>query len=141
MQDLNYTYDPEGNITEMEDNAQQSFYFSNSVIAPKGKYYYDALYRLTKATGRELSGLSMPAESDFVNNIPVPNTASNATQNYTHQYTYDELGNILQMRSYNRWTRNYYYETLNNRLKSHDGGNDVYSYDEHGNTTAMPHLR
>ena len=140
LQDINYTYDPEGNITGIKDNAQQTFYYSNSVIKPIRKYYYDALYRLTKARGRELTSLSMPTHNDFTNNIPVPNTAANALQNYTQQYTYDELGNIQQMQSVGNWTRDYYYETANNRLKNHDGVNDVYSYDEHGNVTAMPHL-
>lgn len=140
LQDINYTYDAVGNITEVEDDAQQTFYYSNSVIAPKGKYWYDALYRLTKATGRELASLAMPTDADFVNNLAVPNTASNAMQNYTQEYRYDELGNIEQMRSVGDWTRDYYYETANNRLKNHDGGNDVYSYDEHGNCTEMPHL-
>ncbi|MCF8373975.1 MAG: hypothetical protein K9H64_20290, partial [Bacteroidales bacterium] len=104
------------------------------------KYWYDALYRLTKATGRELSSLAIPSDTDFVNNIPVPNTASNAMQNYTQEYKYDELGNIEQMRSVGDWTRDYYYETANNRLKNHDNQTDVYSYDEHGNCTEMPHL-
>ena len=31
LQDLNYTYDPEGNIVQQDDNAQQTNYFSNSV--------------------------------------------------------------------------------------------------------------
>jgi YD repeat-containing protein len=35
LQDLNYTYDPVGNIVEVVDNAQQIHYFSNSVIEPK----------------------------------------------------------------------------------------------------------
>ncbi|MCF8374606.1 MAG: hypothetical protein K9H64_23510, partial [Bacteroidales bacterium] len=104
------------------------------------KYWYDALYRLTKATGRELSSLAIPSDTDFVNNIPVPNTASNAMQNYTQEYRYDELGNIEQMRSVGDWTRDYYYETVNNRLKNHDNQTDVYGYDEHGNCIEMPHL-
>ncbi|MBT3209769.1 MAG: hypothetical protein HN704_12715 [Bacteroidetes bacterium] len=140
LQDINYTYDAVGNITEIEDDAQQTHYYSNSVVEPKGKYYYDALYRLTKATGRELSSLAMPSHTDFVNNLAVPNTASNAMQNYTQEYTYDELGNINQMKSVGDWTRDYYYETANNRLKNHDNQTDVYDYDEHGNCTEMPHL-
>ncbi len=142
LQDITYTYDAVGNITEVEDDAQQTFYYSNSVIAPKGKYWYDALYRLTKATGRELSSLAMPTHTDFVDNLAVPNTASNAMQNYKQEYSYDKLGNISQMKSSvgTNWTRDYYYETANNRLKSHDGGSDVYDYDEHGNCIEMPHL-
>ncbi|MBT3209775.1 MAG: hypothetical protein HN347_15630, partial [Bacteroidetes bacterium] len=61
-------------------------------------------------------------------------------QNYTQEYTYDELGNINQMKSVGDWTRDYYYETVNNRLKNHDNQTDVYDYDEHGNCTEMPHL-
>ncbi|MCF8374610.1 MAG: RHS repeat-associated core domain-containing protein [Bacteroidales bacterium] len=129
-----------GNITEIQDSAQQTFYYSNSVIAPRGKYWYDALYRLTKATGRELASLAIPSDTDFINNLAVPNTASNAMQNFTQEYSYDELGNIEQMKSVGDWTRDYYYETANNRLKNHDNQTDVYAYDEHGNCKEMPHL-
>ena len=140
LQDLNYQYDPVGNITKVEDDAQQTFYFDNAVIAPTGTYTYDALYRLTEATGRELKGLAMPANTDFANNIALPNPAANAMQNYTQQYTYDALGNILQTKSKSYWTRDYYYDNNTNRLLNHDGRTDVYHYDAHGNTTAMPHL-
>jgi hypothetical protein len=71
-------------------------------------YKYDALYRLVEATGRELTSLQLPTHDDFANNIPVPNTASNAMQNYEQQFTYDELGNILQMKSVGKWTRDYF---------------------------------
>ncbi|MCF8374253.1 MAG: hypothetical protein K9H64_21710 [Bacteroidales bacterium] len=115
----------------------------NSKIEHNGKYWYDALYRLVKATGRELSSMAIPSDTDFANNIPVPNTASNAMlnetsqlvgfsrinperetirdKNYTQEYRYDELGNIEQMRSVGDWTRDYYYETTNNRLKNSEG--------------------
>jgi RHS repeat-associated protein len=140
LQDISYTYDPEGNITEIEDNAQQTFYYSNSVIDPKGKYYYDALYRLTKATGRELTSLAMPTDTDFANNLAVPNTASNAMQNYTQEYSYDELGNINEMKSIGDWTRDYFYNTADNYLLGHTNGTTEYTYDAHGNTLSMPHL-
>ena len=52
LQDISYIYDPVGNIVEMNDAAQQTHYFSNSVVEPKGQYEYDALYRLKEATGR-----------------------------------------------------------------------------------------
>jgi YD repeat-containing protein len=57
LQDIHYTHDPVGNIVEIVDNAQQNHYFSNSVIEPRAMYKYDALYRLTEATGRELASL------------------------------------------------------------------------------------
>ena len=94
LQDLNYTYDAVGNIVEIVDNAQQNHYFSNAVIEPRGKYEYDALYRLTKATGRELNSLQMPGHDDFVNTIALPNTGSGAMQSYVQLFSYDKLGNL-----------------------------------------------
>ncbi|WP_461644097.1 SpvB/TcaC N-terminal domain-containing protein [Labilibaculum euxinus] len=141
LQDLNYTYDAVGNIVEQVDNAQQTFYYSNAVIEPKGKYEYDALYRLVKATGRELNSLTLPTHSDFANNIGLPNTAANAMQNYTHAYSYDELGNMLTVNSQDSWTRNYFYNTSNNYLQGHTAGLSEYTYDAHGNMLSMPHLQ
>ena len=34
LQDLSYTYDPAGNITHIRDDAQQTIYFNNQVVAP-----------------------------------------------------------------------------------------------------------
>jgi RHS repeat-associated protein len=46
------------------------------------------------------------------------------------------------LNSQNQWTRNYVYETANNRMKKHDPNQtlDDYTYDAHGNITSMPHL-
>ncbi len=52
---------------------------------------------LKKATGRELNGLNQPSASDCSIQIPVPDTDTNACRNYTLNYDYDELGNILQI--------------------------------------------
>jgi YD repeat-containing protein len=74
LQDIHYTYDPEGNIVQQTDDARQDIYFNNNVITPTGKYVYDALYRITKAIGRELTGLGMATDVDFANSIPIPKT-------------------------------------------------------------------
>ncbi|NPD85168.1 hypothetical protein HNS38_10380 [Lentimicrobium sp. L6] len=142
LQDINYTYDPVGNITQITDNAQQTHYYNNSVIAPTGAYTYDALYRLKTATGRELTSLQMPSNTDLVDNIALPNTASNAMQNFTQQYEYDELGNMMEMKSNGNWTRDYYYDFANNtnRLLVHTENVTEYTYDAHGNMLSMPHL-
>ena len=47
----------------------------------------------------------MPTHTDFANNIPLPDPARDAMQNYIHYYKYDELGNIAQMSSSTHWTR------------------------------------
>jgi RHS repeat-associated protein len=137
--DIYYTYDAVGNIVEQTDFAQQTHYFNNTVIEPKGKYQYDALYRLIQAQGRELSYLNMPDNNDFANSIPVPSDAD--MQNYTQHYTYDQLGNIqsLQNTGGSSWTRDYNYNIDNNYLLDH-GNNENYTYDAHGNLLSMPHL-
>jgi hypothetical protein len=63
-------------------------------------------------------------------------------QSYTHNYQYDELGNITLVRSKNQWTRDYYYNFENNNyLLGHEENKTEYSYDAHGNMTTMPHLK
>ena len=47
-----YTYDPIGNITHIDDYAQQTIYFNNKRVEPGNDYIYDALYRLIQAAGR-----------------------------------------------------------------------------------------
>ena len=141
LQDLTYLYDAVGNIVQITNATEDEHYFNNTVVSATSTYEYDALYRLTEAAGRELTSLQLPSATDFVNNIPVPNTDTNAMQNYTQRFAYDKLGNILQMRSVNQWTRDYYYDTATNRLLKHDEqGQSVYTYDAHGNMLTMPHL-
>ena len=56
VQDLQYTFDPAGNITHIQDNAQDTIYFNNLTVNPSNDYTYDAIYRLTLAGGREHLG-------------------------------------------------------------------------------------
>ena len=138
LQDLNYIYDPEGNIVEQADNAQQTFYFDNSVINPVGKYEYDALYRLVKAQGRELGALGMGNQTDCL--IKPLGQNQSVLNNYTQLYAYDNLGNIQSVRSViNPWVRTYQYDTATNRLLNTGAGYN-YTYDAHGNMISMPHL-
>lgn len=50
---LYYTFDPVGNITELEDRAIPTVFFGNHKIEPRSRYTYDALYRLIQAEGKE----------------------------------------------------------------------------------------
>lgn len=158
LQNLTYIYDPVGNITQINDAAQQTYYFRNAVVKPENRYEYDAIYRLIKATGREHAGLVTPPDnSDVVAaNLPETNDTT-AVQRYTEWYSYDELGNILQMQhtaSSGNWTRRYHYayqdnaaDRTNRLLASSLPGDPAagpytgtYSYDGHGNMTHMPNL-
>ena len=164
IQNLRYTYDPVGNITHIQDDAQQTIFFKNQRVEPSNNYTYDALYRLIEATGREHLGQ---------NGQPIPHSPNDegrvglhqpgdghAMGTYTERYIYDAVGNFLQMQhrgsvSGHGWTRAYEYnETslleqgkVSNRLSRtvlNPNGNspedEPYRYDAHGNMTRMPHL-
>ncbi len=155
LQDLSYTYDPVGNITAIRDDAQQTVYFKNEVVTASAEYEYDAIYRLTNATGREHLGqtggqVNAPRQPDhddsFWTNLPHPGDGQ-AMGNYTERYEYDEVGNILKMihaAASGSWTREYQYEETSNRLllTSNPSGSltDKYDHDAHGNMIRMPHL-
>ncbi|MGH8542928.1 MAG: RHS repeat domain-containing protein, partial [Gammaproteobacteria bacterium] len=146
LQDLQYSYDPVGNITELRDGAQQTVYFANAVVEPHCKYEYDALYRLIRAEGRE-HAVQNNVQRDGrafepVINIPFPNSPE-ALQRYTETYRYDSAGNIQRLRhvggSVDRWTRRYRYAEDSNRLLATslpgDGAGAYsarYDYDVHG---------
>ena len=56
VQNLQYTYDPAGNITHIADEALLGVVNNNQPVDPVCSYRYDALYRLIEATGREHIG-------------------------------------------------------------------------------------
>lgn len=160
LQDLQYFYDPVGNITDMRDDAQQTLFFQNTVVEPHTSYIYDSLYRLLKAKGREHPGQNASPgrdHNDMVPSTPIPNANDGqAMRRYTRHYIYDELSNILSINHQagpGSWNRTYVYDEesplepgiINNHLStttSPSGGGlrGSYTHDLHGNMTRMPHL-
>jgi RHS repeat-associated protein len=162
LQDLSYTYDPVGNITDISDAAQQPVFFNNALVAASNAYFYDALYRLTRAEGREHAAQN-DSQRDATNfdplvGIPFLNSPE-ALQHYVEEYEYDGVGNILALRhtggGLERWVRRYQYALDSNRLlATREPGDPTklpdytsapdytakYTYDLHGSMTAMPHL-
>jgi RHS repeat-associated protein len=166
VQNLHYTYDPIGNITQIRDTAQQAIYFGNARVEPSAEYTYDAVHRLIEATGREHLGQ--------VGDAPIPHSADdkmraglahpndgNAMGRYLERYLYDAVGNILSMQHRGSlprnpgWTRTYAYEESSelepgqpsNRLTKTTIGElaapysrDGDGYDSHGNMLRMPHV-
>ena len=65
LQDLGYTYDPVGNITQIQDGAQQTIYFNNQVVTPSNDYTYDAIYRLIQRHGARAHRTGVPAPDDL----------------------------------------------------------------------------
>src|ERR1035437_5279627 len=170
VQALSYTYDPAGNITHIQDDAdiQNVVFFRNRRVEPSADYTYDAIYRLIQASGREQLGLSGgtslppgPASYNDVPRVQLPHPGDgNAMGTYTEQYQYDAVGNFLKFihKGANpanpRWTRSYTYNEasplesgkVSNRLtKTTVSGsqplNEPYTHDLHGNMTTMPHLQ
>jgi RHS repeat-associated protein len=164
LQDLRYTHDPLGSITEVADGAQQTVFFNNAVVSADRRYTYDALYRLIAAEGREHIGQT-------ANDLPVHrpelkphydfNCATRsglahphdgqAMRQYLERYRYDGVGNLLAIRHVatgGSWTREYAYAPDSNRLLATSLPGDAsggpysaaYTHDAHGNVTSMPHL-
>jgi len=147
LQQLHYTYDPAGNITSVKDEAQQTLFFNNSIVAPSSEYTYDAIYRLVSASGREHIGQNQPPtpKDEFRTNLPMPGDGA-AMRNYTQSYQYDAVGNILQMAhaaGAGSWTRTYNYDPNGNRLTNTIIGNNTenYTYDAHGSILSLNHLQ
>jgi RHS repeat-associated protein len=148
LQDLNYWYDAAGNITQIQDAAQQTLFYNNTVVSPDQLFTYDALYRLIKAEGREQIGLATFGAKDNWDDAAWKTSHKGdgaGVQRYTQKYTYDVAGNVLSlqhMAATGSYTRTYDYTTGNNRLQSTTVGTDTYSYthDIHGNMAGMPHL-
>jgi len=166
LQDLNYTYDPVGNITQIVDKANDRVYHSNACVFSGAEYRYDALYRLMGARGREHKGDGQQFDWDDSSHVvpTLPNDCQ-SLQNYMEEYRYDSVGNIMQMvhhvgRNLEQpgqviWNRRYQYALDSNRLLATSLSSDPanlpdyvvisgysakYTYDLHGNMTAMPHL-
>ncbi len=150
LQDLRFTFDAAGNVSHIEDRAIPLQFFNNQMVTGTTTYRYDAIYRLAEAAGRENNAaLSFGAQdnwndSGYLHDVNLGDPA--AIRNYTQFYSYDPLGNIIQMRhqaSGNNWTRDYSYAAGNNRMLSTTQGMQVYHYGyhpQHGFINAMPHL-
>ena len=157
MQDLGYVYDPAGNITHIQDDAQQTLFFKNQVVTPSADYTYDAVYRLRRAEGREHIGQASQPETTWNDDgrlhLPHPSDGQ-AMRRYAEQYGYDAVGNLRELAhtaANGGWTRRFSYDepsliepgTASNRLSSVVVGNgqpERFGYDAHGNMTAMAHL-
>ncbi|MEL6348733.1 MAG: RHS repeat-associated core domain-containing protein [Myxococcota bacterium] len=159
LQDLTYNRDAVGNILSITDGAQQTHYFGNAVATPDQSFSYDALYRLTSATGREndsfihtSSGYGTPHGLPFAN-IPTTGSSTDRPRRYEQRYSYDAGGNITEMKHLShgvtQWTRSYSYAPDSNQLTqtvepSASGGAGTpthsYSYNARGAMTQMGHL-
>ncbi|QJD87673.1 toxin TcdB middle/N-terminal domain-containing protein [Cohnella herbarum] len=156
LQNLRYTYDAAGNVTHIQDDAQQTVYFRNKRVEPGADYTYDALGRLIEASGREHLGQTQDQQNspaapdafgDFHSRLAQAGNG-NAMGTYIERYAYDAAGNLLTMQHRGNdpaspgWTRHGAYADDSNKLLSAGQFLDQehYEYDVHGNMTRMSHL-
>lgn len=142
MQDLFYTYDPVGNITNINDQAQRCIYFDNHQVIPLNKYTYDSFYQLIYAKGREHIGQNQPysQEDNSRKNLAHPGD-ENAMSNYEQYFNYDDAGNkekVQHVGDHNRWSRYFITDEYSNRLLMSGVGStqddwERFSYDTGGN--------
>jgi RHS repeat-associated protein len=150
FQQLLYTYDAVGNITELEDRAFKPVYFNGGEAEPRSLYVYDALYRLTWARGRETAQGGDAAgdgtEPAIGKGFPV---TDQTLRMYEQRYVYDEVGNFITMRHFagnnaaESWTRHYETDKGSNRLLSTQQGQAPavsYGYDTHGSMLNLASL-
>ncbi len=103
-QDLSYTYDPSGNITRISDAVHREQ--GNTTARTGWDYWYDSLYRLVRAEGREHGGQAPGAPPDWRTpshsrgQRPLLSTAHpndvQGLRNYEESYIYDPSGNIVE---------------------------------------------
>ncbi|MGW6893714.1 SpvB/TcaC N-terminal domain-containing protein [Streptomyces chartreusis] len=147
VHDLNFTYDPVGNLTRLIDAAQDPAFHANAVTDGTSDYIYDASYRLIEATGREnQAAVGPPPHPEGPWPVaPVPGPAT--VRSYTQRYRYDDAGNmrrITHVTPGGGWTRNLEPVATGNRLARSWDGTAVwdattpafrvaYRHDRHGN--------
>ncbi|MBV1854852.1 SpvB/TcaC N-terminal domain-containing protein [Catellatospora tritici] len=154
LQNLSYTHDPSGNITDVRDDAQQRVFYSGTVSDPHTGYVFDAAYRLVRASGREHVG---QADAPWSSRTDAPRTGlahphdGQAMRPYTETYAYDQVGNLTSIThraTGGDWTRTFEYTApslldpaaTGNRLSRTVTGAqpaDTYGYDPHGNLLAL----
>jgi|GEM_PF-3483231 len=92
LQDLNYSYDPVGNVVSVEDATQEVSFFKNQRVDPINRYVYDSFYQLIEATGREVAPVSHLPGLPGLQPLPLD---PGKLINYTQRFEYDAGANLL----------------------------------------------
>ncbi|WP_172566128.1 RHS repeat protein [Vibrio navarrensis] len=127
LQDLRYSHDPVGNILSIEDQSVATRFYKNQQVSAENYYEYDALYQLTKATGRENDGNGQQSSSFPTLKVPLPSDSSQYI-NYTRTYRYDRGGNLEQVQHHGA-------TQYTNTLVVSDRSNRAVQQNDHGSIT------
>ncbi|UXU86130.1 RHS repeat-associated core domain-containing protein [Burkholderia sp. S-53] len=143
LQALSYQYDPVGNLLAIDDAAKATRHTRNQRVAPASHYSYDALYQLTRATGRENANAGRQSQALPPPIVPLFQEIGELTP-YTRTYRYDRGANLTTLQ--HQGTRSSYTQqmvvarTSNRAVPQTDGltPGDVASYfDACGNLKAL----
>ncbi len=145
LQDIEYTYDPVGNIVKIHDNAHQTVFNCNQKVSPEHEFVYDALYQLKEASGRmhksftENSRLSGFKQSEF---LSTSTSDSQNLVNYDRRYQYDEAGNLANITHSGLFTRNMIVDERSNRAYQDKNVPQNFSdlFDSNGNMKKLDHI-
>ena len=112
LQNIEYYYDPVGNVTRTYDYTYQSLFCNQQPVVALSDYRYDALYRIRHATGRQHPGISLDTHiNGFKQSIYTPLcpplSAQESSpdgepqlQEYAEDYCYDDSGNLTAITHY-----------------------------------------
>ncbi|WP_258096789.1 toxin TcdB middle/N-terminal domain-containing protein [Salinibacter sp. 10B] len=159
IQEIDYTYDPVGNVTRREDTTREHLFdaFPRSSSSPAhSEYTYDALYRLEEATGWVHKGL---LEHDYAADTSPPDPVKGtrfaslndgqALERYTRTYDYDAAGNRTEMKhigASQSWTAEMWVDDKSNRSTTKtrrdgiDRQNPAALFDADGNRSQLDHV-
>lgn len=161
LQDIQYTYDPAGNVIRSLDRSHEpgaaSPFITNVIVPAERRFRYDAFYRLREATGRIHRAVT---PTDHRMDPPIAGTFKGARrlsfndggqlERYTELFTYDLSGNLTQLRHQGptvNWTQDFWISATSNRsLPALDASgipvtNPESHFDQAGNCIRLPHLR
>ena len=135
VQQIRYTYDPVGNVTNVYDDSAEKVFNDNQAVLPETRYEYDALYRLVYARGRQHPGIlpdtdpAGPFKQSIFTQLPCVNDQCKL-QIYHERYDYDNSGNLVAKHhtadSPGNWTFDTPVDPGSNRLTG-------FAYDLSGN--------
>jgi insecticidal toxin complex protein TccC len=93
QQNLQYSYDPMGNILRIDDSTLTTVYIANQRVDGHRVFAYDSLYRLISASGFEAAVPNLrPGLPDLMQPIDPGHRYG-----YTENYTYDEGNNLTTL--------------------------------------------
>lgn len=96
LQDVNYHYDPVGNVVKVSDQSKAHGYYANQKTESTSHYVYDSLYQLIEASGIE-SQQAGKESHQLSEAIPLGNQDASRCVNYVRRYQYDASGNLYAM--------------------------------------------